>query len=100
MLCTAPDAETAARLARLLVSRRLAACVNVIPGLSSHYHWDDALREDPELLLLAKTDGDHLAELIEAIEQEHPYECPEAIALPISAGSSAYLEWIRQSLRL
>lgn len=99
VLCTAPDAEVAATLARSLVTQRLAACVNVVPGLTSHYHWDGRLQEDAELLLLAKTDAGRVEALIAAIEHEHPYECPEAVALPVQRGSARYLDWIGRSLR-
>ena len=94
VLSTAPDDETAGRLADLLVGKRLAACVNVVPGLVSHYWWDGRAQRDREWMLIVKTDRRHLAAVIATIEQEHPYDCPEAVALPIVAGSAAYLGWI------
>jgi len=103
VLCTAPDADAAAALARILVGGRNAACVNVLPGATSFFRWQgelgwrDEIREESEVVMLIKTDGDHLPELIETIEREHPYECPEVIALPIVAGADSYLEWMRRS---
>ena len=98
VLCTAPDQETATRLARAWVEGRLAACVNVIDGIISVYRWEGAVQEDREVLLVAKTDAAHLDQLIANIEADHPYDCPEAIALPIAAGAEPYLEWIGAAL--
>lgn len=98
VLCTAPDPDTAARLARAWVQERVAACVNVVPAVTSYYRWEGEVQEDSELLLVAKTDGEHLQPLLAAITESHPYECPEAIALPIVAGAAAYLEWVTGEL--
>lgn len=98
VVCTVPDAATGEVLARALVTRRLAACVNRVPGVRSVYRWEGAIHEDGEELLLIKTDERHLAALIAAIEAEHPYDCPEVLALPVAAGSLPYLSWIATSL--
>lgn len=94
---TAPDLETARHLARALVSRKIAACVNISPGLRSIYFWEGALQEDEEVLLLVKTRGGILERgLIPLVLEIHPYHLPEIIALPIVGGSQDYLDWIRE----
>ena len=92
---TAPDAETAARVARALVEERLAACVNLVPGIRSIYRWEGALEEDAEVLLVVKTRADRAADLASRVAQLHPYDLPEVVLLPVVGGSSAYLEWVR-----
>lgn len=94
VLCTVPDAETGAELARTMVEDKLAACVNRIPGIRSVYRWEGEIQEDREEILVIKTDERRLSELVAAIEAQHPYECPEAVALPVSGGSLPYLNWI------
>lgn len=95
--CTCPDADTAARIARTLVEQRLAACVNIVPGLRSIYRWKDALHDDAECLLLIKTQAARIPALTESIRTQHPYELPEVIAVPVVAGLEAYLDWIRNT---
>ena len=94
VLCTVPDTATAGRLARLLVEERLAACVNVIPGLTSIYRWKGAVEEDPEALLLIKTRGGTFEALRARLVAEHPYETPEVVALPVEAVDGAYARWL------
>jgi len=96
-LSTAPSAEQAERLARVLVERGLAACVNVLPGVRSIYAWKGELHSDQECLLLIKTCAARFDELRRTLVAEHPYELPELIALPIEAGHVPYLEWLDQS---
>lgn len=95
VLVTAPDAEVAERLARALVEERLAACVNVIPGVRSIYRWEGAIEEDAELLLLVKTHEARLDALAARVKELHPYALPEVLALAAAGGSAAYLDWIR-----
>lgn len=95
ILCTCPDGESAARIARALVEERLAACVNRIPGLTSVYRWQDEIHEDGEVLLLIKTRRELFESLRSRIVELHPYEIPEVIALEITAGHAPYLEWLR-----
>jgi len=95
VLVTAPDGETGRRLARLLVDRRLAACVNVVPGLSSIYRWEGKVQEDAEVLLVIKTAPGRLAELEAAIREAHPYDVPEIVAIPTLATHGPYLAWAR-----
>lgn len=98
VLTTCPDADSADALAGVLVEQRLAACVNIIPGLRSIYEWQGKLCKEQEFVLLVKSRGDRLAELEAAILAHHPYELPEVIALPIEAGLAKYLNWIDQQL--
>jgi periplasmic divalent cation tolerance protein len=98
VLSTVGTAEDAARIARALVERRLAACVNVLPGVRSFYRWKGAAEEDEERLLVIKTRRDRFEALREALVALHPYELPEAIVLPIEAGHAPYLAWIDESV--
>ena len=99
VLCTCPDQEVAESLATGLVEAGLAACVNRVPGVVSIYKWQDKLEKDAEELLLIKTTADAWDKLEAEIRRLHPYELPEIIAVPISAGSHKYLNWIRETTR-
>ncbi|PYQ04179.1 MAG: divalent-cation tolerance protein CutA [Acidobacteria bacterium] len=100
VLSTVGSAEDAARIARSLVERRLAACVNVVPGVRSFYRWKGAVVEDDEeRLLVIKSRRDRFEALREALLALHPYELPEAIVLPIDAGHAPYLAWLDESVR-
>jgi periplasmic divalent cation tolerance protein len=92
---TAPNRATARTIARGLVEARLAACVNVIPGVTSHYSWKGRLHCDSEILLVAKTRAALLREIIKFVRRRHPAEVPEIVALPISGGDKPYLDWLR-----
>lgn len=96
--CTVPSPEVGETLAGTLVEQQLAACVNILPGLTSVYRWQGKTEKEPESLLLIKTREDRLPALQEAILAAHPYELPEIIAVPISSGLPAYLDWIDQGL--
>jgi len=98
VLSTAPDEQVAGKLAATLVEAKLAACVNVVPGIRSLYWWDGAVQDDAEVLLICKTDEAHVAQLSETLVREHPYDCPEVVALPVQTGSAAYLGWIADAL--
>ena len=95
VLVTAPDAEVGERLARALVEERLAACVNLVPGVQSIYRWEGSVRSDSEVLLVVKTTADRTAALAARVEALHPYDVPEVLELPIAGGSPAYLDWVR-----
>jgi periplasmic divalent cation tolerance protein len=94
-LSTVASLEDAERIARALVERRLAACVNVVPGLTSIYAWKGAVETERELLLVIKTRRQRFEELRAALVELHPYEVPELIALPVEAGHAPYLEWLQ-----
>lgn len=95
VLCTCPDEATARALATGLVERRLAACVNILPQIRSIYRWQGETHEDGETLLIAKTTRRACAALQSWLVQQHPYDVPEVLALPVAAGSPDYLAWIR-----
>ncbi|MGE3771859.1 MAG: divalent-cation tolerance protein CutA [Gammaproteobacteria bacterium] len=96
--CTCPDEAVARRLAEGLVAAQLAACVNIVPGLTSVYRWQGEIQTGAEVLLLIKTDVAHYPALEEQLKREHPYELPELIAVPLATGSRPYLEWLHRSL--
>ena len=91
---TVPDLGAARTIGRALVEERLAASVNVIPGLGSFYWWDGAVREAEEVLLLAKTREELVASLVDFVKSRHAYLCPCVLALPIGHGNPDYLDWI------
>jgi periplasmic divalent cation tolerance protein len=95
---TSPDEDQGRAMARTLVSKRLAACVNVVPRVTSIYRWEDQVREDPECLLIIKSTGDQIESLTSQIEKLHPYELPEVLVVPITGGLPAYLDWVRNSV--
>jgi periplasmic divalent cation tolerance protein len=97
-LTTCGSPEQAARLAQELVSRRLAACVNIVPGVRSFYWWDNRVQDDNELLLVIKTRVELLPELQAALGELHSYEVPEFVVVPVVDGSPAYLGWLDASL--
>ena len=96
---TAPDVECARRLARAVVEDRLAACVNVLPGMCSVYRWEGDVHEDDEVLLLVKTRRALVPALLARLEELHPYEVPCVLVLPIEDGLASYLRWLDDSTR-
>ncbi len=99
VLCSVPDTDTAETIAGTLVTEQLAACVNIIPGITSVYRWEGAVEKDPELLLLIKTAAHAWPLLEQRIRSLHPYELPEIIAVPIKTGQKDYIKWITDSLK-
>ncbi|MEO7970709.1 MAG: divalent-cation tolerance protein CutA [bacterium] len=91
---TAPDKEEASRLADLLVARKLAACVQILPAMESVYRYQGKIERQPEVLLIAKTLAAKFAELEREVRAVHSYETPEIVALPLTALSEPYLEWL------
>ena len=92
--CTCPDVASADRIARALVTERLAACVNRLPGVQSTYRWQGAVEQADEVLLLIKTTSSRLDALTVRLRALHPYELPELIAVEVRAGLPAYLDWV------
>ena len=89
-----PDAAAAMRLAEVLVERRLAACVNVLTPCRSVYRWQGSVQRDDEVPVLIKTDAGLYPALETAIRELHPYELPEIVAVDITRGLPAYLDWV------
>ncbi|MGE3847171.1 MAG: divalent-cation tolerance protein CutA [Gammaproteobacteria bacterium] len=98
LLCTCPDRGTGLRLAEAAVTGRLAACVNLLPGVESVYEWNGALERAGEVLLLAKTTRAAYVALETLWRELHPYELPELLAVPVESGSEAYLQWIERAV--
>jgi periplasmic divalent cation tolerance protein len=98
VLVTAPDRKVARLLARAALAARLAACANLVPGLESHYWWQDKIELGREVLIIFKTTRLHLAALEKLILEKHPYDTPEFLVLPVSAGNKRYLAWLAGSV--
>lgn len=98
VLVTAPSAEAGTAIGRTLVDERLAACVNVVPGLTSIYRWQGQREEASECLLVIKTDAARYAALERRVLELHPYSVPEVLALPVETGAPAYVQWMKESV--
>ena len=94
VLVTAPDTETAARIARALVEERLIACANLVPGIRSIYRWEGKIADEAEVLLVLKTRASACSAVAARVKALHPYALPEVVALPVVDGSEAYLDWV------
>lgn len=99
ILCTVPDRGSGEKIAQALVEERLAACVNLVPGVVSTYRWEGAVKQEDELLLLIKTNGARFEAVQERVMALHPYDVPEIIAIPITMGSADYLKWLSDNLK-
>lgn len=97
VLTTTGSESEAKRIAEILVERRLAACVNIVPRIHSVYRWQDNVESAEEYLLVAKTTQDKETQVQAAIHELHSYELPECISIGIEGGSAAYLNWIADS---
>ena len=95
---TAPDGETATSLARALVGARLAACVQVLPGITSTYVWQGEVEEEREHLLLVKSTAARFEAIRALIRSEHPYDTPEVLAVPVVAADPAYAAWVADTV--
>ena len=99
VLTTTEHKADAEKIAKILVEKRLAACVQIIGPLTSYFHWQDKLDTAQEYLCLIKSRDDLFAELEEAIKSMHPYEVPEIIVTPITKGGKDYLNWMAAELK-
>ncbi len=98
VLVTAPDLKAARKLARAALNDRLIACANLVPGIESHYWWRSRIESGHEVLLLMKTVRQRLGALERLIVNQHPYETPEFLVLPLRAGHGPYLDWLMKSV--
>lgn len=95
---TCPNEDVAARMARAMVEQKLAACVNIVPRVTSIYEWKGKVEQDSEVLLMIKTRTSRIPALTEFVRSAHPYEVPEVVAVPVAQGNAAYLQWVRDSV--
>ena len=98
VLVTGPDRETLVEIGRRVVEKRLAACANVLDGVSSVYRWKGSVEEAGEALAILKTTQARTGQLEDSVRALHPYEEPEFIVLPVLGGSDSYLEWVSRSV--
>ena len=94
---TAPNREEAIRIAEAVVTERLAACANILDGVTSVFHWDGKLCREAEAGLIFKTTEEKTEMLNERIKELHSYDCPWIVTLPIEGGNPAFLEWVRMN---
>jgi len=97
VLVTAPNLKTARALARAALQARLIACANLIPKIESHYWWRGKIESGAEVLLVLKTQKSKLAALEKLVLARHPYDTPEFVVLPLSAGNKKYLDWLAEN---
>ena len=95
---TAGSREEAHKIGRELVVSKLAACVNILEGMNSIYMWDGKIQDDSEVVMIAKTTENRLPELVEKVNSLHSYDCPCIVAIPVSGGNQAFLDWIAQEV--
>ena len=98
VLVTAPTEKVAATIGKALVKAKLAACVNIITRIRSIYTWQGKIYDEPELLMIIKTRKPCFGRLEKLVRSIHPYQVPEIIALPITAGTKKYLKWVEESV--
>ncbi len=99
VLSTAGSEEEARKIARHLIERKLAACVNIVPQIESIYRWQGKVEEARECLLLIKTTAERFPEVRDALHELHSYDLPECVAITVEDGSSGYLNWIGESVK-
>jgi uncharacterized protein involved in tolerance to divalent cations len=97
VLITAPDLKTAREFAKAALSARLIACANLVPKVESHYWWRGKIESGAEVLMILKTRKSKLAALEQLVLAKHPYDTPEFLVLPVSAGGKKYLNWLAAS---
>jgi periplasmic divalent cation tolerance protein len=98
VLVTAPGIDEARRLAKAVLQPRLAACVNIVPGVESHYWWRGKLERSPEVLLLIKSSAEQFEALARVIRENHSYDCPEIVAIAPEEIAPAYRTWWEEQI--
>lgn len=98
-LSTFPDADTAQRISRQLVTEKFAACANILPAVESIYSWKEKIETGTETLVLFKVGQDRQSAFQEKLRSLHPYEVPEIIFVPVGAGLPEYLRWVADTCR-
>ncbi|RUO67097.1 divalent-cation tolerance protein CutA [Idiomarina ramblicola] len=98
-LCTTDSYDSAKQLAHSLVEKKLVACVNIVPNMTSVYSWEGQIHEDPEWLMLIKSTAERLENIKSAISAIHPYDSPELISINIEDGLPDYLKWVQDSVK-
>jgi len=96
ILCNCPDLQVAERITKQLLERKLAACVNVLPAVQSHYVWQGVLEQSTEIPLLIKARKEDFIEIEQAICALHPYQVPEIIAIAAQQVFAPYLQWVQE----
>lgn len=99
IFCTCPDVKTAEDISENILQKKVAACVNIINGLTSKYWWQGKIVRDSESLMIIKSKTSHFNRIKELIESSHPYEVPEIIRIAIKDGNEPYLKWIDSSVK-
>jgi periplasmic divalent cation tolerance protein len=99
LFITTANAEEASRIAEALLKERKAACVNILPGVSSLFRWQGKLEKAEESLLVVKSRASLLEQIIKLVKEHHSYDVPEIITLPVTGGNPDYLEWMAQELK-
>ncbi len=99
ILITAGSLEEAHKIAEVLLKQRKAACVNIVPNVSSHFWWQDKIESAQESLLIVKTRASLLNEIVTLVRESHSYDTPEIVALPIVGGNQDYLEWVDKEVK-
>ena len=97
ILVTAPDIDLARRLAKAALEAKLVACANIIPAVESHYWWEGKLESSDESLIVFKTRQELISELERSVQEIHPYDTPEFVAIPLTGGSRKYFAWLSDS---
>jgi periplasmic divalent cation tolerance protein len=100
VLVTVSSGEEAKRISDILLGRKVIACVNIVQDVTSLYWWKGKLEQSKELLLLMKSRGELLDEIVQLVKENHSYEVPEIVAVPIVGGNADYLRWIEESVEI
>ncbi|HNV93741.1 MAG: Divalent-cation tolerance protein CutA [Candidatus Methanofastidiosum methylothiophilum] len=100
IISTVPNEDVARNLSKILLEKRVAACVNILSKVKSNYWWNGSIESSDEIILLIKTTEDKYSQLEDLIRKNHPYEIPEIIAFDIKKGFNKYLNWIEDETRI